>query len=247
MWTRLKLDLWLTLASVLIPLQSAALPTDLVDPDEVSQTTVEVEYPAEILLPYKERRPDWGFVFGAKYENFAPNTYESPIDGNTYQNLFGENAAGIFALEGGIKYNTRLASLTAEVSFGQGSVADSRIGDDVTLRMTKTAAHFGLWLDMIWPEPYVVPYAQADVFQIDFTESDSLGSESGTSQVCFGYTAGALIQLNWLDPDQALRALATSGLNNTYIDIFVAQSTGSGTQPDFGSDPYWGAGFKLEF
>ncbi|MBX2995564.1 MAG: hypothetical protein KF681_12105 [Bdellovibrionaceae bacterium] len=255
MGTRLKLDLGLAarfISSVLIacavlaPMAAMAVQSDLPDPEADNIPLVEIEYGPAALLPYKERRSDWGYLFGMAYENYDPTGYQSDIDSTTYETLFGTNTVPMFGLQGGAKYNLDFASLTAELSYEMGSVSDSRSGDPTTLKLSKVGTHFGLWLDMLFTEPYVVPYAQMDVYQIDYEEKATNVSESGTSGILMGWTAGALVQLNWLDPDASLRALSESGLDNAYVNIFMTQSQAN-SRPDLATAMTWGAGLKLEF
>lgn len=247
MATRPKLDLWL-IAILFAPVFAGAAPAqELADPLAGERSTIEIEYRPEALLPYRLRRGSWGPLLGFRYETFIPSAYESPYDGNTYDALFGGEGLQMMGLQAGAKYNLPFASISAELSYHQGGISDSRIGDDVSLRVSRTGFHAGLWLDMLWLEPYVVPYVQADVYMIDFEESDSQVSESGTAGPGFGYTAGLLIQLNKLDERASLEALANSGLQNTYLDLFITQFNGSGGETDFAGDLGWGAGLRLEF
>ncbi|MFN7728886.1 MAG: hypothetical protein ACK5P7_07000 [Bdellovibrio sp.] len=223
-----------------------AIQKDLPDPNAGDIPLVEIEYGPDVMLPYKERRDDWGRTFGFRFENYNPSGYQSDFDLSSYKDLFGENTINMFGLQGGVKYNLSFGSLTAEGSYQTGSISDSRSGGPTTLSLTKMGGHFGLWLDMIFSEPYVVPYAQLDVYQIDYQESGGNVSQSGTSGALIGWTTGTLLQLNWLDEAAALRALYDSGLDNAYIDLFMTQSQAS-KKPDLATAMTWGAGVKLEF
>lgn len=246
MWTRLKLDFWLTLGAVLFPLSVAAVPADLPDPEEANLPLVEIEYAPEIMLPYRDRRDSWSWIFAVRHEKYLPTGYTSELDGENYDFLFGDEPVGLVGLEGGGKYNLSFGSIAFSGSFGKGSLRDARSGAPTILELTKTSGHFGLWLDVLFKEPYVVPYAQVDVSYVDYSELVGRANSTGTSSALIGWTAGALLQLNWLDEDAALRALSGSSLNNTYLDLFMMQSQ-TNSKPDLSTAMSWGAALKLEF
>ncbi len=242
MWTRPKLDLWLTAIVVsFISLHVHAIQENLPDPHADMQSLIEIEYPPEISLHYRERRPDWSPVFSLRSENFSP-----------LKNDVTTNGILLVGLQGGFKYNLDSISLTSEFSYESGSASGKPTfasGESVSLRLAKKTLRFGLLFDSIWPEPYIVPYFQGDVYQMDFLESDIPGVAglTGSTGIGFGYTAGVLLQLNWLDADQSSRALVQSGLNNTFLDLFIAQSMKPAGAFDFSSKINLGAGIKLEF
>ena len=251
MRTRPKLDFWLFLCFAMLPLKAFSV-QDLPDPENTKTDLIEIEYAPELMLPYRDRRPDWGSIFGFRYENFLPTGYVSPVDNRSYGVIFGKSPVAMFGLTGGVKSNLGIGALTAELSYSQGSVSAALQEADGTvfiigLNLKKIGLHFGVWFDMIWPEPYVVPYVQADVFQINYEEADGTNQISGQSGVSLGYSAGLLIQLNWLDTDSALKALVSSGMNNAYLDFFVSQAFASGKEPHFSSGLNLGVGMKLEF
>ena len=148
----------------------------------------------------------------------------------------------------GIKYNLPFGSVTAEVSYEMGTVDGSNnSGMDVSMDVTKTALHFGLFLDTIWPEPYFGPYVQGSVGQFTYSLGRDDLEDSSSSGMTYSYTIGGLIQLNWVDPDGSREALVDSGLNNTFLDIFITQNSGSDEGANFSSSVNWGLGVKLEF
>jgi len=248
MRTRPKLDLWLLTLFVIQPALCYADLDQLPDPQAAEHKLVEIEYAPQILLPYRERRQSWGFLFGLHYENFQPSAYLSPIDQNPYDYLFGGSGVGMFGLQMGAKYNLSSFSLTSELSYDQGSTSSAQSGAQTSLTLSRIAAKFGIWFDTLWSEPYVVPYLQGDISQISFSETTGTQSTSGTGGITYGWAAGVLLQLNWLDKVSALEALRSSGLNNAYLDIYAAQTNGSGSaSADLSSSVSWGSGLRMEF
>lgn len=235
------------LCTLTISISGFALETDLPDPEAQVTPMVEIEYPPELMLPYRERRPDWSLVAGLRVRQFTPRAYKSEIDGNKFETLFGSRSIVISGFSAGAKYNLSSFSMTGEVFYGTGGIADDRIGDSVDLQLNQAGASLGIWLDMITEDPKAVPYLQGEISQVNYTEKDSAFKASGTSGFAAGAAAGVLIQLNWLDEDAARRGLVESGVNNSYLDLFVAKSSAGGSGPSFETELDYGAGLRMEF
>lgn len=247
MWTRLKLDFWLSLLVVLVCSQQVfAVDDTLVDPEADAPKLVEIEYAPAVMLPYRERRPTWSTVFSFRYENYYPSSYQSEIDQAVYDEVFDQEKIPVLGFELGKKYNIDHVALVGTLSYAQGGIASHFSGVETSLNLSLYGLHVGAWFDSLFQEPYVAPYVQADISLVDFQEDTPLNSASGAGGMVFGWTAGALVQLNWLDAESSYRALSEDGLNNTYLDLFIAQSQSSGGA-DLSTETTWGAGLKLEF
>jgi hypothetical protein len=219
---------------------------------------IEVVYPADRLVPYRERRSNWGFTFGIQNEEMYPGSFKSQYDEFDYESMFGSSPIYLTQGQIGIKYNFSLGSIGASAVLGAGSVYDTRIryqyagtpDIDSELQLTKMGAAFTYTMDALFGEPYVAPYIEAQVFQLQWQESSKgLESKKGTTNFATALTVGALFQLNWLDEASAFEAQKSSGLENTYLDLFFTQyqaSTGSG-DPNFETDFNFGAGLRFEF
>lgn len=234
-------------SGLLISTVVAALETDLPDPEAQVTPMVEIDYPPDLMLPYRDRRPDWSLVASLRVRQFTPRAYKSEIDGNKFETLFGSRTIVLSGFSAGAKYNFSSFSMTGEIFYGTGGISDDRIGDSVDLQLNQTGASFGVWLDMITEEPKAVPYLQGEVSQVNYTEKDSAFKASGTSGFAGGVAAGFLVQLNWLDEDAARRGLVESGVNNSYLDLFVAKSSAEGSGPSFETELDYGAGLRVEF
>lgn len=214
---------------------------------------VEVVYPVEYTRPYRERRPKNQLTFQVDYENYMPSEYFSPSvpdpSPNGYVNVFGETSIPMVNFALGWKYNFSLLGMELAAFYGTGAIQDNRIGDRISLHLQKAGFKLAGYLDTLFKEPYVVPYAAAQ-FQIwnIFEESSTLVYER-ESAYGIGVQAGLLFQLNWIEPGSSLMALNESGLNNTYIDLFVQQysDTVDSKDPYLASDLNWGVGLRLEY
>lgn len=218
--------------------------------------TIEVNYSAEKMLPYKQRREDWSIVAGFNVEQLFPDGYKSAIDQFSYEELFGSSTLNITQGYVGAKYNMSFGSMGIGGMFGYGSLNDGRISGtvnrdvDATLEVTKYGGYANLTLDTLFNEPYVAPYVEGQIYSMEWTESSKSGEEAaGWADIATAFRVGALIQLNWLDPDSALQARESSGLNNTFLDVFVSFYSASERKDDlsFESTANYGAGLSFEY
>ncbi len=218
--------------------------------------TIEVVYPPDRLVPYRERRGNWSAIVGIQMDQIFPNKFRSQIDEHSYEDLFGTSPINLIQGQVGMKYNFGLGAIGAAAILGAGQVSDGRIGkvygtdDDADLQVTKYGAAFSFVMDNIFPEPYIAPYVELQTYVMDWQESSkNLDSLKGQTSLSTALVAGVLIQLNWLDSKSALEAQESSGLQNTFLDVFISQynsSTGD-NEPDFQTDVNYGAGLRFEF
>ncbi|MBO9667993.1 MAG: hypothetical protein J7501_14415 [Bdellovibrio sp.] len=216
---------------------------------------VEVEVPQDNLAPYKERRDHTGIYFGIVYENFLPDSYVSPQDSLTYNNMFGSETIPLIGINFDYKWNMSLGSLAFGLGGAIGSINDARSGSDRTLDVTRYLASIKFTADNLMMEPYVAPYIGVSAYMIGVKDT---AKASGSTQkvevskntpIGYAYTVGLLLQLDWLDYTAAKQATFAFGLENTFIDIFLTQYTKAGgdTDPDMQTDLNWGAGLRMEF
>ncbi len=218
---------------------------------EPTDGKIEIDYRPESIAPYKERRQNWGFVFGVAAEQILPTKFRSKIDTNPYSALFADSPMNAGQLELGLKYNFMLGSLGASVIYGNGGAQTGKINDGRTLNLTKKAIQLTYTMDNLFNTPFVAPYGGAQFVTWDWVEYSSNPGikESGSTQVTGGITAGLLFQLDWLVPDEALLARDSSGIENTFLDLFVTQYNASEgtTDQNFQTDLNYGVGLKVEY
>lgn len=212
------------------------------------------------FLPYIQRRTAWGVLFSAQMEQYFPKDYYSAIQSKYYDEIGGAISLG--GAELGLKYNFSLGSLAGLVSYSAGSTSDPGSGlNRFDVSLTKVSAN--LTLDAFMNEPIVAPYVQGGMHQFSIFEestvSNVVSSEEPSIGWNFNYRAGLLIQLNWLeksiDPNTHAEGFRSSGLENTYLDIFyaeymrpssVAEAVNEEGEPDHASS-HFGVGLKMEF
>lgn len=213
---------------------------------------VEVRNNDAVFESYRERRSLNGLIFGISYENYRPKNFLSSIDSESYSSTFGSTPVTLGQFEVGYKLNFGPASIAASFEYGQGQVNGSELaGEERRLSIEKTALKATLFIDGIFEEPYVVPYAGISLWKFGIDEKivRTDVSFSGKTQPGTSVDVGLLLQLNWIEPETARWALVRGGVENTYIDLFLrqyAKSSGS-ADPDTSSDMNWGVGLKVEF
>ncbi len=223
--------------------------------EEENDGTVEVQYSADTLAPFSQRKSNFSTTFGINVEQVYPEDYISGIDGNKYETLFGTSTIDIVQGRLGLKYNTSAGGIEVGILGGYGEISDGRIAvltgtdTDAKLEVTKLGAYGSYVMDSLFSEPYLAPYIEGQLYSYDWLESAKSGEEAkGNTAISYGFSIGALFQLNWLDPSNAFIARESFGLNNTYVDLFVSYYTkGDGDDPDFSSNTNLGFGLKFEF
>lgn len=221
-----------------------------------------VDHQQNVFQPYVKRRTAIGLLFGVQMENYRPLEYKSLLLNKNFKDFSGGGTVPLMTGEFGLKYNFSMGSVAALASYGMGKYSNEVAGlNNFSLTVTKLSANFTL--DAIMSEPYVAPYIQGGMHKFQVTEESTsgttIGSESPETSWNMDYRAGVLIQLNWIeksiDPNSHVEGLRSSGLENTYLDIFyasyaqpseIAQEEGQSGEPDLASS-HIGFGLKMEF
>lgn len=231
---------------------------------------VVVEQQADLTQSYKRRRGKHGVLFSVIYEKYFPIDYYSQFRDVYIENIFGNtDSIDLFGAEIGYKYNFRLGSIAILGNYAHGSKANESYSDGTTTRERNLSiSRYGLSLnyamDNIMEEPWIVPYGQVGVHQFQVVEDDlsQTDAKSATTQISFNYKIGLLFQLNWIeksiDPNTQYEGLRSSGLQNTFLDVYAMTHMASSEvydpadansegDPDMSSGMEIGVGLKLEF
>lgn len=234
--------------------------------DPLQGDEITVESVQDLSTSYKQRRKDFGAIFSINYEKYYPEEHVSVIQNKSYEEISDSEPIPVIGAEIGVKYNFALGSLTGLFGYGVGHYANEAQNlDDASVRITKLDLNFAF--DNLMSEPWIVPYAQGGIHQLEFEENSYTGTdnviETLVAKPNFHYKVGMLFQLNWIenwiDPSTTSEGLRSSGLENTYLDIFYTGYSAY-AEPDplvgaLGSDEGeanlsssgLGMGLKLEF
>lgn len=229
--------------------------TDGADPGMPEPGKIQIEYPIEVSLPYRDRRPRHQFTASVQYENYAPTNYFSAVVPDpstvdaTYKGVFANEDIPLLGISLGYKFNMPFLGLEIAPYYASGSIKSSRAGENINLSLEKYGVRFAAYLETLFKEPYVVPYVASQIQVWGVEEKGQTLSFSRSTAYAVGFGAGMLFQLNWLDPAAALESLNSSGLNNSYLDVFFQQygDTSDNTDPLMSSEFNWGVGLRLEY
>ena len=219
--------------------------------------SVAVETSENYTAPYKERRGQHGVLFAIEMEKFYPTDYESLNNDVYIENVIGTERINLVGFEIGYKHNISIGSISALFNYAKGTADGAR-----TLDVVRQGIAGNIALDGLFSEPWVVPYFQFGAHQFSVAETSRTFSLADSASIAFNYRYGLLFQLNWIenaiDKSSQADALRSSGLENTFIDIYFADHLASSRardpsdllsegEPNLASAGEMGVGLKLEF
>lgn len=223
---------------------------------------VALEKQEDFTLDYKSRRNKHGALFSVSTEAFYPIDYRSLYNDAYIEDIIGEDKINLIGIEIGYKYNLGVISAAILGQYSQGSASGAVAGDPTTLKVVKQGFSANLALDGILNEPWVVPYGQVGMHQFSIEESRTADSASSGTALSINYRYGLLFQIDWIENriDKSAKAdqLRSSGLENTFIDIYFANYMASSAaidpadalsdgDPNLLSSGEMGIGLKMEF
>lgn len=238
--------------------------TEVLEPDQAQAATgaVELEKQEDYSLSYKKRRGTHGVLFSVGMEKFYPIDYRSLFNDAYIEEIIQENRIDLVGIELGYKHNMSFFSISVLGGFFQGAIVGARSGER-TLSISKQGVSANVAIDGMLEEPWIAPYVQAGVHQFNVTESNAAQvSESATTGLALNYRYGLLFQLDWIensiDKESKAERLRSSGLENTYIDVYFAGHQPSRDaldpldlvnegDPNMLSSGEMGLGLKMEF
>lgn len=214
--------------------------------NELRRKSCDCDY--SYLMPYKERRNNFGFTFAVGYSQYLPTYYKPDFVVNqTYETYYGETNTPLIDLTLGLKWNNPLGSFTLEAGAGYFFNNSKNEDDNGTLRVIPARAGVTYAMDALASEPVVVPYGTVGAFTAFYNEQIASTSVSGNSPIGLYYAGGLMFQLNSLDEKAAAASFDESGLQNTFVFAEMRGFVASTDVPNFSTDPQLGAGLKLEY
>ena len=234
-----------------------------VESEDVNRSgVVVIERSEEFGLSYKKRRTKHGALFTINSEKFYPVDYISLFQDAYVEEMISDNSIDLIGIELGYKHNLGIISLSILGVYSQGSISGAAGTDKRTISLSKQGLSGNIALDGVLEEPWIVPYGQIGIHQFNVSESNSLESLSATTGIAFNYRYGLLFQIDWIenliDKTAKIERLKSSGLENTYIDLYFSDhlaSSGAADpsdllnegDPNMLSSGEMGIGLKLEF
>lgn len=202
------------------------------------------------LLPYRDRRGDWGTTIGVSYSTYEPKNYEPNFVQSGFDDVYSFSEMPLIELNVAFKRNARGFSYGGEVSVGIYNNDSNNLSlVDGSLQLIPVKIGGIVLLDALAPTPLFVPYLSAGGWIMMYQEDNNSSTFKGNTQVAPYINAGVAISLDWIDKDAARTSYEESGLEATYA-FFEARSMFEGQaakDPDFSSAINFAGGLKVEF
>lgn len=210
---------------------------------------VEVESNLNPLQSYKERNHKSSRLFSLGVAYWQPYGFISKKDGNSFANLFGEDEQ-INCPEINIFFRRKFAYIDWGLGLvgGTGKISSNQIGEDVTLNLQYSGLKFGVWLNQVFSEPYLVPFFSYQYINLMLNEVSADQIVTQINSPSTQMRIGLQLQLNWIEWVSSNRALASFGLQNTFLEGFYQMSGNvSSHQTLFDGGTQTGVALSLEF
>lgn len=210
---------------------------------------VEVESNLNPLQTYNERNHKVSKLFSLGVGYWQPYGFESQKDNNTFSNLFGEGEQ-INSPEISLWLRRKFAYLDWGIGLtaGTGKITSNKIGEEVTMNLQYSGLKLGLWLNQIFDEPYIVPFFTVQQVNLSLNEISAGQTVTQINTPSTQMRIGLQIQLNWIEWLSSNRALASFGLQNTFLEGFYQISSNTANNETlFDGGDQTGLALSLEF
>ncbi len=204
------------------------------------------------LIDYRDRRTKWGSYLSVSYSTFAPSNYDPQYDISTFDAAYeAQPSLPMVELQFSLKRHFSLGSIVIDLSAGyfeSESDPDTAV-EETTLTLLMARLGGRLILDTWFTEPYFAPYVGGGLYLIQFDENSPSASFGGNTTPAMYWVVGALYELDWLAPKDAVNNYAENGVENTFIFTEIRQliESSEAVDPDFSTEVHLVAGFGLEF
>lgn len=221
----------LLLCLTLVPIPLVAAPendypvSSWVEVEEVPNAPAGTTH-GSTLMPYRDRKYNFGWMLGFGARSFKPEFFRSQFDESSFKDSFGQDDVRLGQFDLGFRYNSALGGLVLEFGYAGGGASNN---DEELLRSFNVKQSYvgaKLILDSLWGEPYIAPYVGAGMISIQneeiaaiLTESETLSNSSSAAY----YNMGFLVLLNWMDWISFRRGYDQGAVENYYLDFGVTQ------------------------
>lgn len=249
-------------SAVFLAPKSHALVMGAFDIPNYPEGEVVLERPRDISKNYRERRGPHGFTFGLGAERFYPSNYRSILQDAYFDDIVGDTRVNLYNASLGYKYNFSLGSIGLIGNYAFGNIQGAVANVDRTVTMSRYGLALNYSMDALFDEPWLVPFVQVGAHQFNIQEKDASQSASATTLMAFNYRAGLMFQLDWIenlfDSSARIDRLNSSGIQNTFLEIYFSEHMASSNaidpaDPSNEGDPNMystgeiGLGLKIEF
>ena len=164
-----------------------------------------------MMIPYKKRRANWGFIAGLSHGTYTPENYKPNFSDKSFMETYGNQSLTEIHLN--IKRNLDWGALG--VSLGIGIYREDN--NATTLSLTPLRLGGQYTMDHLFSEPFVVPYISGGLYTVFYEEKLEAKAFKGNTRVSPYGSAGMLFQLDWVDTKAAVESYLESNIENTFL------------------------------
>lgn len=203
------------------------------------------------LLPFRERRGNWGSQISFSYSQYTPYNYESEFSAFDYESAYGYSSElPLIEVQYTLKKNFPWGSLGGELGIGIYENSSDLAAVDSQLRLIPIRLGGVLILDGFTRIPYIAPYVAGGAYTMVFEEVlDGHNTFGGNTQVAPYFTIGAQFNLDWLDPIASRQGYEENGIQATFVFVEARKFLASVAEKDrdFENDIEPNVGLRIEF
>lgn len=203
------------------------------------------------LVPFRDRRGDWGNQFSIGYSSYTPTQYASEFSAFDYDTAYGNSSDfPLVEVQYTFKRNFNWGSLGGEFGVGLYSNDSDVVGIEGKLQLIPVRLGAVLILDGLFRVPYIAPYLSGGAYTMVFEESQSGDNTfSGNTQVAPYFAFGSQFNLDWLDSKTARQGYEDYGIQATFLYVEGRKFFASDAPRDrnFENDIEPNAGLRVEF
>lgn len=219
-----------------------------VEPNFVELTRTEGRYN---LVPFRERRGEWGSQVSFGYSQYTPYNYESEFSAFDYDSAYGYSSElPLIEVQYTLKKNFHWGSIGAEIGVGMYENSSDLEAIDSQLRLIPIRLGGVLILDGFTSVPYIAPYIAGGAYTIVFEETlEGHNTYGGNTQVAPYFTIGAQFNIDWLDPIASRQAFEESGIQATFVFLEARKflASAAARDRDFENEIEPNFGLRIEF
>jgi len=219
-----------------------------VEPSDVVKITATTE--DEVILPYKDRRFKWGFEFTLGDSTYEPINYQPAFTQHSYGEMYGQPWAGMPGGRIVVKRNMDFMSIGVEAGGGYQDNDRSRKEIASTdLQLTEVRVGAIAYLDMLFSQPWVVPYCSGGAYTIIYKETLGGNGSGGRTQPAPYVNCGLNILLDWMDRKAAFEAYKESRIKGSFVYVEARKyfKSANATDEDFSNQANLDFGLAVEF
>ncbi|NJL23836.1 MAG: hypothetical protein HC902_00720 [Calothrix sp. SM1_5_4] len=201
------------------------------------------------LIPYAERRREWGVTFSVEYSTYEPLNYLPNFLEADFADVYSSVDTPMLEMQFTVKRNFSFASLGGEIAVGfyENESDSDLVNSTLTLYPIRLGAV--LAFDALAPDPLFVPYVSGGGYVMIFREATPESSLNGNTAIAPYVHGGIALQLDWIDRQAARIAYNDSGIQNSYLfaEARMQMASTDEKDEDFSSDVSFAGGIRVEF